>query len=110
MPIPLFRNIYILAPFIIFYYFHCCYEIGYTNDDIFCNSQSSFRDSHKHVWNRIHTLQSIIQTFVSANSKLWCVFVDYEKAFAMDIRDALWVKLEEACHICQIISMIIIYI
>ena len=32
---------------------------------------------------------------VSQNAKLYCIFIDYERAFDSIIRDALWLKLIE---------------
>ena len=42
----------------------------------------------------------------SQNSKLYCAFVDYEKAFDAVKRDALWLKLMDSGISCKIIRMI----
>jgi hypothetical protein len=38
-------------------------------------------------------------------SKLWCVFVDYQRAFDSVNRDALWIKLIQADNSCKMANM-----
>ena len=57
-------------------------------------SQFGFRDK-KSTTDCIFNLHCLIQKLFYKKSKLFCVFVDYEKAFDTVIRDALWIKLIE---------------
>ena len=50
-------------------------------------------------------MHCIIQKVLAYNSKLYCAFVDYEKAFDTIIRDALWLKLVENGVSCKIINI-----
>ena len=38
-------------------------------------------------------LSSIVQNYVNHNKRLYCVFVDFKKAFDSVYRNALWLKL-----------------
>ena len=39
-------------------------------------------------------LHTSIQKILATNKKLWCIFIDYERAFDTVNRDALWAKLK----------------
>ena len=54
--------------------------------------QFSFRDGRS-TSDCIFILHSLIQRVLKENTKLYCAFIDYEKAFDTVIRDALWFKL-----------------
>jgi hypothetical protein len=72
---------------------------------VFNDSQFGFRDKRS-TSDAIFILHTIIQKVLSRNRKLWCVFVDYEKAFDTVIRDALWIKLVETGVSCKMINII----
>ena len=61
-------------------------------EHIFNDYQFGFRDKRSTA-DAIFILHATIQKILSSNSKLWCAFIDYEKAFDTVVRDALWVKL-----------------
>jgi len=61
-------------------------------EHIFNESQYGFRDERS-TSDAIFLLHAIIQNVLSKKSKLWCVFIDYQRAFDTVIRDALWTKL-----------------
>ena len=54
--------------------------------------QFGFRDGRS-TSDCIFILHSLIQCVLKENAKLYCAFIDYEKAFDTVIRDALWFKL-----------------
>ena len=56
------------------------------------NCQFGFRDGRSTA-DCLFILQSIIQKTLNSKSKLYCAFIDYEKAFDTIIHDAMWVKL-----------------
>ena len=62
------------------------------NENTFNTSQFGFRDNRSTI-DCIFILHSIIQNIINNKSKLYCVFIDYEKAFDTVIHEALWVKL-----------------
>ena len=67
--------------------------------------QFGFRDKRSTA-DAIFILHATIQKILSSNSKLWCAFIDYEKAFDTVIRDALWVKLLQCGISCKMVTMI----
>ena len=75
------------------------------NEQVFNDSQFGFRDKRSTA-DAIFILHSVIQKILSRNKKLWCIFIDYEKAFDTVIRDALWVKLLEIGISCKMLNMI----
>ena len=62
------------------------------NEHIFTDTQFGFRDGHSTI-DAIFILHSIIQKVLSRNRKLWCIFIDYKRAFDTVDRDALMFKL-----------------
>jgi hypothetical protein len=74
-------------------------------NNVFNDAQYGFRDNRSTA-DAIFILHSIIQNILSNKLKLWCTFVDYERAFDTVIRDALWVKLVESGVSCKMINMI----
>ena len=63
------------------------------NQNILDDNQFGFRDGRSTA-DCIFILQSIIHNTLSSKSKLYCAFVDYEKAFdTIIIHDAMWIKL-----------------
>jgi mRNA-degrading endonuclease YafQ of YafQ-DinJ toxin-antitoxin module len=59
---------------------------------VFNESQFGFRDNHSTA-DCIFILHYIIQKVLTDKSKLYCEFIDHEKAFDTIVRDALSVKL-----------------
>ena len=60
--------------------------------NVLSDSQFGFRNNRS-TTDSIFILHIIIQKILSQKSKLYCAFIDYEKAFDTVIRDGLWVKL-----------------
>ena len=54
--------------------------------------QAGFRADHG-VTDHIYTLNAIVDFFLSHKKRLYCVFIDYEKAFDLVNRAFLWQKL-----------------
>jgi hypothetical protein len=71
----------------------------------FADEQFGFRDNHS-TTDCIFILHSIIQNVLANNKKMYCAFIDYEKAFDTVIHDALWVKLVQSGMSCKILKMI----
>ncbi len=55
-------------------------------------NQAGFRKEHC-ITDHIFTLKSLIDIFLSNNRKLYCIFIDYQKAFDTVWRGGLWHKL-----------------
>ena len=72
---------------------------------IFNDGQFGFRDKRS-TTDAIFILHSGIQKILSRNSKLYCIFIDYKKAFDTVLRDSLWFKLEQAGVSCKMVTMI----
>ena len=66
---------------------------------------NGFRDKRS-TTDAIFILHSVIQKILSRKSKLFCIFIDYEKAFDTVIRDSLWVKLVQSSVSCKMLTMI----
>ncbi|MCG7875093.1 MAG: reverse transcriptase family protein [Candidatus Thiodiazotropha endolucinida] len=62
------------------------------NNDKFTDFQFGFRDG-RNTSDCIFILHSLVQRILKDNAKLFCAFIDYEKAFDTVNRDALWFKL-----------------
>ncbi len=62
------------------------------SEHVFNDSQYGFRDGRSTA-DAIFLLHAIIQKVLSKNSKLYCIFIDYQRAFDTVNRDALWAKL-----------------
>lgn len=58
------------------------------------------------VSDAIFLLHAIIQKVLANNSRLWCIFVDYKRAFDTVNREALWEKLIMSGVSCKMIRMI----
>ena len=74
-------------------------------ENVYNDSQFGFRDNRS-TTDAIFLLHAIIQKVLSSNSRLWCIFIDYEKAFDTVNRDALWIKLMQSGLTCKMINMI----
>jgi hypothetical protein len=61
------------------------------NKNVFNDSQFRFRDKRSTV-DCIFLLHAIIQKVLLNKCKLYCAFIDYEKAFDTVIHEALWIK------------------
>ena len=48
----------------------------------------------------------IVQCVLRDNAKLYCAFIDYEKAFDTVIRDALWFKLIDNGISCKMLRIL----
>jgi len=72
---------------------------------LFYDGQFGFRDSHSTA-DAVFLLHAIIQKVLDKKSKLWCVFVDYQRAFDSLNRDALWIKLVKSGISCKMTNMI----
>ena len=75
------------------------------NENVFINSQYGFRDGRS-TSDAIFLLHSIIQKVLSKKLKLWCIFIDYQRAFDSINRDALWAKLFEVGISCKMTNII----
>ena len=69
------------------------------------DSQFGFRDNHS-TTDCIFILHLIIQKVLASRNKLFCAFIDYEKAFDTVNHDILWVKLVQSGLSCKIMNMI----
>ena len=74
-------------------------------NDKFNDAQFGFRENRS-TSDCIFILHSIIQNVLANKSKLFCAFIDYEKAFDTVVRDALWVKLVNLNISCKILTML----
>jgi len=75
------------------------------SNSVFYDGQFGFRDSHS-TDDAVFLLHAIIQKVLDKKSKLWCVFVDYQRAFDSVNRDALWIKLVKSGISCMMTNMI----
>ena len=75
------------------------------NQNILDENQFGFRDSRSTA-DCIFILQSLIQKSLDNKSKLYCAFVDYEKAFDTIIHDAMWIKLINSGISSKIVTII----
>ena len=74
-------------------------------NDIFNDFQFGFRNQ-RITSDCIFILHSLIQKVLKQNSKMYCAFVDYEKAFHTVVRDALWFKLIDSGVSSKMVKMI----
>jgi hypothetical protein len=75
------------------------------NENVLNDSQFGFRDKRSTA-DCIFLLHAIIQKVLLNKCKLYCAFIDYEKAFDTVIHEALWIKLVQSGISCKIIKMI----
>ena len=75
------------------------------SDNVFNSAQFGFRDNHS-TTDCIFILHSIIQNIIHNKSKLYCAFIDYEKAFDTVIHEALWIKIVNSGLSCKMINII----
>ena len=75
------------------------------NNQTFNTAQYGFR-TNRSTADCIYILHSLIQITLLKKHKLYCAFVDYEKAFDTVIHDALWVKLIQSGISSKMINMI----
>ena len=64
----------------------------FNNNNTIGGEQAGFRADHS-VNDHIFTLHAIIDFFLSMKKRLYCVFIDYAKAFDLVNRSMLWQKL-----------------
>ena len=80
--------------------------------NLWCEENTIFNDFQFGLRNQrstsdcIFILHSLIQKVLKQNSKMYCAFVDYEKAFDTVVRDALWFKLIDSGVSSKIVKMI----
>ena len=74
-------------------------------NNVFTDCQFGFRDGRS-TTDAIFLLHSVIQKVLAKKSKLWCIFIDYQRAFDTVNRDALWYKLIQSGISCKLINMI----
>ena len=75
------------------------------SESVFNDSQYGFREGRSTA-DAIFVLHSVIQKVLSKNSKLWCAFIDYQRAFDSVNRDALGIKLIQSGISCKMTNMI----
>lgn len=73
--------------------------------DLLNNFQFGFRDK-RGTADCIFVLHTLIQKVLTRKSKLYCAFIDYEKAFDTIIHDAMWIKLINTGLSSKVITMI----
>ena len=75
------------------------------NTNTLSDAQFGFRDGRSTA-DAVFILHSIIQKVLSKQSKLWCAFIDYERAFDTVIHKALWLKLMNTGVSCKMVNML----
>jgi hypothetical protein len=75
------------------------------NENVFNPLQFGFRDKRS-TTDCIFILHTIIQNVFLQKHKLYCAFIDYEKAFDTVNHEALWIKLIESGISCKMLKMI----
>lgn len=75
------------------------------NESILNDVQFGFRD-RRSTTDAIFILHSLIQKIISKRLKLWCAFIDFERAFDTVNREALWHKLLEIGISCKMLTML----
>ena len=74
-------------------------------EDKLNDAQFGFRDSRSTV-DCIYILHTVIQKVLAQKQKLYCAFIDYEKAFDTVIHDALWIKLVQSGISSKMLTML----
>ena len=74
-------------------------------NSVFNDSQYGFRDNCSTA-DAVFILHTTIQKSFATNKKLWCIFLDYERAFDTVNRDALWANLISTGLSCKMVNMI----
>ena len=64
----------------------------YVEDHILGQEQAGFRESYSTI-DHIFVLQLIVELYQSVHKRVYCVFIDYRKAFNSINRPLLWHKL-----------------
>ena len=67
------------------------------SNKIINENQAGFRANHS-TMGHIFSLKALTNLMFKSKQKLYCAFVDYEKAFDTVWRDGLWYKL----HMCGV--------
>ena len=75
------------------------------NNGVFYENQIGFRNGRSTA-DAIFILHTIIQKILSKNKKLWCIFIDYKRAFDTVERAALFHKLIKLGISCKFTNMI----
>ena len=75
------------------------------SEQVFNSSQFGFRDGRSTA-DAVFILHAIIQKVLAKKARLWCVFIDYQRAFDTVNREALWTKLLELGVSCKMTNMI----
>ena len=74
------------------------------NNSVFNDCQYGFRDNCSTA-DAVFILHTSIQKILATNKKLWCIFLDYERAFDTVNRDALWANLISTGLSCKMVNM-----
>ncbi|MES9883266.1 MAG: reverse transcriptase family protein [Sedimenticola sp.] len=74
-------------------------------NSLLSSSQFGFRKNRSTV-DCIFILQSIIDRVIRKRKKLYCAFVDFQKAFDMVYRNGIWYKLKDLGASCKFVQMI----
>ena len=80
--------------------------------NVWCESNQIFNDFQFGFRKQCSTsdcifiLHCLIQKVLKQDSKMYCPFVNYEKAFNTVVRDALWFKVVESGASCKMVKMI----
>lgn len=61
-------------------------------NELLLDNQAGFRKGHS-ITDHIFTLKTLVDMFLDDKRKLYCIFIDYQKAFDTIWRKALWHKL-----------------
>lgn len=75
------------------------------NENVLNEAQFGFRDGRS-TSDCVFILHCIIQKVLANKSKLYCCFIDYERAFDTVIHEALWIKLIETGLSCKMVNMV----
>lgn len=75
------------------------------SENILNDSQYGFRDNRS-TTDAIFLLHATIQKVLANKSKLYCTFIDYQRAFDTVNRDALWYKLLQLGISSKMVNMI----
>jgi len=79
----------------------------YTNDaNILGLEQAGFRKNHSTI-DHIFMLNSLIEIYLQKRKRLYCAFIDYEKAFDKVERSLLWIKLLDSKINGKVLNVIV---
>ena len=75
------------------------------SENVLDDAQFGFRN-RRSTSDAIFILHSLVQKVLSEKKQLWCIFIDFERAFDTVNRDALWSKLIECGVSCKMIKIL----